>query len=100
MLLGDELSRCRILLGCTNLDITLFIFDVHFSIFTMLRYNDAPMKVHIGDILIIFVYLNQQIKLWIICYTIINEDQGEVYLELNWLKIYPDTVEGGCQLKL
>ena len=43
--------------------------------------------------LIIFIYIKHHIKLWIIYYTSLLEDQVKVDLNINWSEIYPDTLE-------
>ena len=57
------------------------------------RHNSAPMKGNVGYVLIIFGYLKNHMKLWIIYDTKFLEDQGEVDIELNWSELYPDAVD-------
>ena len=59
---------------CFNWIFTLGRFDVHFSMFTMIRYNAATRKGHLGAMLIIFGYLNHHMKLKITCDTCFLED--------------------------
>ena len=56
-------------------------------------YNAASIKGYLGAMLIISGYLKHHIKFWIICDIRFLKDKGEVYLEINWLDIYPEDVE-------
>ena len=83
-LVGYEVSSYRVLVIFYYWWFTLGRFDVHFLVYTMVRYNDEPSKVHIGAILGVFVQLNHHIKCQIICDTSFLDDQGEFGPELNW----------------
>ena len=93
VLLVNEVSMYRMLIGCVNWLVTLGRFDLHFSVSTMGRYNYAPRKGHIGAMLIIFVYLKNHEKYRIIYDTSLLEDHREVDIDLNWSELYPDDVE-------
>ena len=58
LLVGDEVSRYRILVVCANWVLSLRSFDVH-----------SPRKGDIGSVLIIFGCLKHHMKRWIMCYT-------------------------------
>ena len=51
IILGDEVSRYRMIVGCENWSVTLKRFDFHFDMSTMGRYNYTPMKGNIGDMI-------------------------------------------------
>ena len=78
LLLWDEVSRYRMIIGCSNRAVTLGRFDVHFSVSTIGRYNYTPRKGDIGAMLRIFGYLKHNTKLRIVYDTRILEYQGEV----------------------
>ena len=81
------------LVGCTNWEVNLGIFDIHFDVSKMGRYNEAPRKVHIGAMIRVLGHLKHHMKLRIIYDTIFLENQEEFVLELNRLDICPGTVE-------
>ena len=88
IIVGGEVSRYRIIIGCANFSFTLGRFDVHFSASTMGRYNAVPRNLNLGTMIIISGYLNNHMKLWIMCYTFFMEDQVNIYLELNFSELY------------
>ena len=67
LLIGDEVTMYRMIIGCANWRVTLGRFDVDFYVSTMDRYNAAPSKVHRGTMLRIFGYFKHHMKLQIIC---------------------------------
>ena len=89
---GDKLSRYIILVFWANWAATHGRFGAQFPASTTGRYNAAPSKGNIGNILRIFCYLKHQMKIRIICDTRFLRDQGEGDIDLDWLDLYPDGV--------
>ena len=56
-------------------------------------YNNVASKVHVGTIILIFGYLKRHLKRRIICDTISIYYLGDVGIDINWLEIYPDSIE-------
>ena len=83
----------RMIVVCANWSVNLGRLDAHFYVSTMGRYNSAPRKGHIGDMLRIVGYIKHHMVLWSICDTICLEDQGEVDIELSLSELYPDAVD-------
>ena len=63
------MSRYRILVGWANWVVTLGRFDFNFTVSTMRRYNEYPLKGILGAILIIVGYLKHYTEFRIICKT-------------------------------
>ena len=74
LLVGDEVSKYRMLIGSLHWVITLGRFDVHYAASTMLRYQPAPREGHLEKVLQIFGYLKQHRKHKIV----FNDDYPEV----------------------
>ena len=71
------------LVGFSDWSVILGGFDVHFSVSITGRYKYVPSKGQLGDMLIIFGYLNHHTKHRIICDASLLEDQREADLDLN-----------------
>ena len=76
IVIGNEVSIYSRIVGCDNSKVTLGRFYVNSNVSTMGRYNYAPMKGNLGDMLRIFGYLKHNMKLHIICGTRFLDDKG------------------------
>ena len=57
LLVGDEVSKYRMLIGSMNWAVTLGRFDVYYAAATMARYSIAPREGHLKTVLRVFGYL-------------------------------------------
>ena len=62
LLVGDEISKYRMLVGSANWTVTLGRFDVHYGVSTLGRYSFAPREGHLKAMLRLFGYLKHHMK--------------------------------------
>ena len=93
LLMGDEVNKCRMLVGCANWAVTLGRFDIHFATSTMGRCNAAPREGHLKTMLRVFGYLkhNSKRKLVANCYSLDCTKVERVKHE--WSELHPDARE-------
>ena len=93
LLVVDEISKYRMLVGCANWAVTLGQFDVHYAVSTMGRYNAAPREGHQQAMLRIFGYMKHHQQRQII-YNADMPDHSEVNaVKHNWSELYPGAQE-------
>ena len=93
LLVGDEISRLRLLIDCYNWTVTLGRCDVNFAVSMMGRFNAAPRKGHVDAMLRVFGYLKHHMKRQII-FDVSHFDHSEADIEdQNWGELYPGVEE-------
>ena len=89
LIVGDEISKYRMIIGFLNWDATLGRFEAYYVAYTMLRYHISPKQGHLDPVIGIFGYLKHYIKKNIIFDSEDTEPPHGDKVEHNWSKLYP-----------
>ena len=93
LLVGDDITKYRMLIGCGNWAVTLGRYDVHYAISSMARYSHLPRKGHLIATLRIFGYLKWFLKKKVVIDTTISDVDNDRIEKHNWSEFYPRAVE-------
>jgi hypothetical protein len=93
LLVGDDISRYRMLIGSGNWAVTLGRFDIHFSISTMGRYSAAPREGHMQAMLRLFGYLKHHMTRKLVIDTTMMDHSEVNFVKHNWSELYPGAKE-------
>ena len=93
LLVGDEIAKYQMLIGCAQWAVTLGHFDVQYATNTMARFSNLPREGHMDRMLRLFGYLkhNSKAKIYL--------DPGEACLDgvnfttEDWTDLYPNAEE-------
>jgi len=93
LLIGDSISKYRMLVGCANWAVTLGRWDIHFAVSTMGRFNAAPREGHEKAMLRIFGYLKHSHRRHVTVDTRIPEAPNGDVVDHDWEGLYPGAKE-------
>ena len=93
LLVGEDISKYRMMVGCLNWLVTLGRYDVHYTAATMARYGMTPREGHMRAMSRVFGYINSYAKMSVTYDTDIPDFSGLTCASYEWEQFYQGMVE-------